>query len=553
MSRKSSVSFFVVFLVLCAASFLGFANGCGGGSTDTPTPTPPTPPTPTTVGITLTQRNDNARTGQNLQETMLTTTNVTSAGFGKLFSYPVDGAIYGQPLYVQNLQIPSQGFHNVVYVATEHDSVYAFDADQKAPGTLWTVNFTNSANAVTTVPCADEPASTCTFLGTEIGITSTPVIDLSTKTLYVCAFTKESGTYIHRLHALDLTTGAEKFGGPVVIQATVPGNGDGHSGGNVAFSAFTHLQRSALLLLNGVVYLTFASYDDTPPYHGWVLGYDSQTLASVSVLNLTPNGSDGGIWQSGAGPAADASGNVYLITGNGTFDANVGGSDFGDSFVKLQPTASSLSVADYFTPSDQYNLQSFDLDLGSGGPLLLPDQTSSHPHLMLSGGKQGTLYLVDRDNMGHFNATDDSQIVQSLVSATGPIFSAPAYWDNKVYIGGLKDTIKLFSLTNGLLSTAFVTQSATTFGFPGALLAVSANGSQNGILWALENAAYRVQLPAVLHAYDANDVSHELYNSTQAGPRDTLGVGVGFAVPTVANGKVYVGTQGELDVFGLIQ
>jgi PQQ-like domain len=551
MSRKSIVSFIALFLFLSIASFLGFANGCGSGAGDTTTPPPPPPP-PTAVGLILTQHNDNARTGQNLQETTLTPTNVTSATFGKLFSYPVDGAIYGQPLYVQNLTIAAQGVRNVVYVATEHDSVYAFDADQKSPGTLWTVNFTNSANGVTTVPCADEP-ETCEFVGTEIGISSTPVIDLSSKTLYVCAFTKEGGAYIHRLHALDLTTGAEKFGGPVVVQATAPGNGDGSSGGNLAFSSFTHLQRSALLLLNGVVYLTFAAYDDSPPYHGWVLGYDSQTLASVSVLNLTANGSDGGIWQSGVGPAADASGNVYVITGNGTFDDNTGGGDFGDSFVKLQPNANSLTVADYFSPNNQAMLSTDDDDLGSGGPLLLPDQTSSHPHLMLSGGKQGTLYLVDRDNMGHFNANDNSQIVQSLVGAVGAIFSGPAYWENKVYIGGLKDTIKLFSLSNGLLSTAPVSQSGATFGFPGAELSVSANGSENGILWALENAAYRVQLPAVLHAYDANDVSHELYNSTQAGTRDTLAFGVGFAVPSVANGKVYVGTLGELDVFGLIQ
>ncbi len=513
---------------------------------------PPPPPPPTAVGLILTQHNDNARTGQNLNETTLTPTNVTSATFGKLFSYPVDGAIYGQPLYVQNLTIAAQGVRNVVYVATEHDSVYAFDADQKSPGTLWTVNFTNSASGVTTVPCADEP-TTCQFFGTEIGISSTPVIDLSTKTLFVCAFTKENGAYIHRLHALDLTTGAEKSGGPVVVQATAPGTGDGSSGGNLAFSAFTHLQRAGLLLVNGVVHLAFASYDDSPPYHGWVLGYDSQTLASVSVLNLTANGSDGGIWQGGVGPAADASGNVYLITGNGTFDANTGGADFGDSFVKLQPNANSLTVADYFSPNNQAMLSNEDEDLGSGGPLLLPDQTSSHPHLMLSGGKQGTLYLVDRDNMGHFDASDNSQIVQSLVGMVGPIFSGPAYWENKVYIGGVKDSVKLFSLTNGLLSTAPVSQSAATFGFPGAELAVSANGSENGILWALENAAYRVQLPAVLHAYDANDVSHELYNSTQAGTRDTLAFGVGFAVPTVANGKVYVGTLGELDVFGLIQ
>jgi hypothetical protein len=529
-------------LLACAGVF---TFGCGGASTPAPDPVPP-PVLPT--GIIVTYHNDNQRTGQNVGETLLTPENVNSTGFGKVFSYPVDGAIYGEPLYVANLQI--QGVRNVVYVVTQHDSVYAFDADNKAPGLLWHVGFVDPTANITSVPCADEP-SACTFMGTEIGISSTPVIDIATRTLYVCAFTKENGSYVHRLHALDLATGSEKFGGPVPIQGSTTGSGDGTDGTNIAFNPHNHLQRSALLLANGVVYLAFASFDDTPPYHGWLFGYDAQTLQQQSIFNATPNGADGGIWQSGGGPASDISGNIYIVTGNGTFDANKGGPDFGDSFLKLTPANGSLPVASFFTPFNQAALNSIDLDVGAGGPLLLPDQAGSHPHLMMSGGKRGVLCLVDRDNMGGFRVQDDSQIVQSLTLGK-PIFFTPAFWENKVYIGGANDSLRIFPLTGGLLSPASSSQSASTFGFPGVTPSVSANGSQAGIVWVIENGAFRTGKPAILHAFDANDVSHELYNSKQAGARDTLPNGVGFGVPAVANGKVYVGTISELDVFGIL-
>ena len=542
------------------------ANGCGSMSNSVLSPNPPNPnppnpnppnPAPPVTGITITYHNDNQRTGQNLGETVLTPQNVISTTFGKLFSYPVDGAIYGQPLYVQNLQFPAQGIRNVVYVVTEHDSVYAFDADQKSPGTLWQVSLADAASNVTPVPCADEVAppgdtTTCNFIGTEIGITGTPVIDIDTKTLYVSAFTKEGTTYVHRLHALDLLSGSEKFGGPIAIQGSVPGTGDGSDGTNVAFDAHQHLQRSALLLSNGVVYVAFASFSDVTPYHGWIFGYDSQTLQQRALLNLAPNGTAAGIWASGGGMASDSAGNLFVVTGNGTFDADSGGQDYGDSFVKLTQAGSSLSVADFFTPFNQSNLNLQDLDLGAGGPVLLPDQSGGHAHLILAGGKQGTLYLVDRDNMGHFRTANNGQIVQSLASIVGAIFSTPAFWANKIYIAGVGDSLKIFDLNGGLLSTAPSSHSANTFGFPGATPTISANGSQAGIVWVLENAAFRTKKPAILHAYDANDVSHELYNSQQAGSRDTLPLGVGFAVPTVANGKVYVGTVSELDVFGVM-
>ena len=527
--------------LLCALALIFSARGCGTG----------TPPNLKPTGIMmLTYHNDNLRTGQNPQETVLTTENVNSSKFGKAFSYTVDGAIYAQPLYVQNLLIPVHGVRNVVYIVTEHNSVYAFDADQKAPGTLWHVDFVDGS-IVTPVPCADE-SQACDFLGTEIGITSTPAIDLDTKTLYVCAFAKTGDSYAYRLHALDLRTGSERFGWPVLIQGSVPGTGDGSDGVNVAFNAHNHLQRSALLLANGVVYVAFASFADAHPYHGWLFGYDTHRLKPPTVLNLTPNGAGAGIWQSGAGPASDSAGNIYVVTGNGTFDADLGGQAFGDSFVKFMPEASSPSVVDFFTPFNQASMDAVDHDLGAGGPLLLPDQGGNHPHLMLAGGKEGTLYLVDRDNMGHFLAGDNSQIVQPLEKIVGEVFSTPAFWESKVYIAGVADSLKVFKMNEGLLSTAPASHSANVFGFPGATPTVSANGSREGIVWVLENAAFRVQQPAILHAYDANDVSHELYNSQQAGTRDTLPIGVGFGVPTVANGRVYVGTLTELDVFGLL-
>lgn len=522
-------------LCLCAASLIFLANGCGLRTIPT--------------GNTLTFRNDNLRTGQNLYETVLTPANVNSSRFGKVFSYAVDGAIYGQPLYVKNLQVPNHGARNVIFVATQHDSVYAFDADQKATGALWQVSFINPASGVTSVPCIDE-SQACDFIGVEIGITGTPVIDLDSNTLYVCAFTKENGSYAHRLHALDLATGSEKFGGPVLIQGSVPGMGVGTDGVNIAFNPYSHLQRSALLLKNGVVYVAFGPFADAQPYHGWLFAYNALTLKQRTVLNMTPNGAGAGIWQSANGPASDDDGNIYVVTGNGSFDADVGGQNFGDSFVRLKPEAGSISVADFFTPFNQAHLNAYDADLGAGGPLLFPDQEGSHPHLMLAGGKEGTLYLVDRDKMGHFNAADDSQIVQSLVAIVPRIFSSPAFWENKVYIVGAKDSLKVFSLKDGLLSTAPAAQSANTFNFPGATPVISANGSQDGMVWAIENGLFRLGKSAILHAYDANDVTHELYNSQQAGTRDALPMGVGFAVPTVANGKVYMGTLSELVVFG---
>jgi hypothetical protein len=319
------------------------------------------------------------------------------------------------PLYVANVNIPGKGLRNVVYVATEHDSVYAFDADGSQSAPLWQVSFIDPAHGITTVPPADTGETG--DITPEIGITGSPVIDPSTNTLYVVAKTKEGSggntTYVHRLHALDIATGSEKLGGPVVIQGSVQGTGDGTSGGQVPFLSLRENQRAALLLNNGVVYVAFASHGDNPPYHGWVFGYSASTLQRTMVYNVTPNGEGGGIWQSGDGLAADSSGNVFFVTGDGTFDANSGGRDYGDSIIKI---SSAGAVLDYFTPHDHATMNAGDLDLGSGGTILLPDQPGAHTHLALSAGKNGTIYVVDRDNMGHYQTGNDNQIVQAIVN-----------------------------------------------------------------------------------------------------------------------------------------
>jgi hypothetical protein len=494
----------------------------------------------------LRYHNDPGITGQNLNETVLTLANVNPNTFGKLFSYPLDDQSFTQPLYVSNVPIPGQGTHNVVYLGTEHDTIYAFDADGLTSAPLWSVNFTNPAAGITAIPATNVGGP----ITPEVGITGTPVIDGNSGTLYVVAATEENGTYVHRLHALDITTGQEKFSGPVVIQARVPGNGWGSANGQIAFQTVLELQRSALLLANGVVYIAWASYSDMGLYHGWILGYDASTLQQVAVWNSTPNGQQGGVWLSGASLSNDSSGNVFTIVGNGTFDADVGGSDYGDSFLKLIPQGNSFTVSDYFTPFDQLALANGDIDVGSAGLTLLPDQPGPVPHLAVSAGKSGKIYLLDRDNMGKFQTGSDSQIVQSIAGALGYAandneYSTASYWQGNVYFIGNGDVVKQFQLSNGLLSTRPVAVGTQVYGYPGANTSISANGASNGILWSIGPAG-------VLHAYDASNVAHELYNSNQAGSRDQFGSAVRFSVPTVINGKVYVGGYSQLAVFGLL-
>jgi hypothetical protein len=507
---------------------------------------PPAPVRAQPAAGVYTYHDNTMRTGAVTNETLLTPSNVSTQTFAKLFSAAIDGYAYAQPLYVSGVSIPGNGTHNVVYVATEHDSVYAFDAD--TGWLLWRRSFLDPASGITTVPSQD---TVCINLTPEIGITSTPVIDPSTNTIYVVAKTKENGSYFHRLHALDIATGAEKFGGPVAINASVPGTGPGNVNGVVTMDPLRSLQRSALLLKDGVVYIAFASNCDIGPYDGWVLGYNASDLSQQYEFNDAPDGSEGGIWMSGAGPAASTdSGDIFVSTGNGTFDADSGGPDYGDSVVRLSPGATALDPIDFFAPSNQQFLAANDLDLGSAGVVLLPDQTSGPQHLLVTSGKQGTIYLINRDDMGGFNSSAD-QIVQEFTGAVTAMFSTPSFWNSTMYAVGKNDVPKAFAFGGGQFEQVPASRGTVNFPYPGATPSISADGNSNGILWAIKGGTGAAQ--AVLYAFDAGDLSRELYDANQNPARD-LGLGsyVRFAPPTVAAGKVYVGTTSQLNAYGLI-
>ncbi len=504
-----------------------------------------------------TYHNDSARMGANTNETTLTPGNVNTNSFGKLFSYPVDGYVYAQPLYVANVAITNKGVHNVVFVVTEHDSVYAFDADSNTGSNsvaLWQRSFINPGAGITT-PSTNDVGTTDIL--PEIGITGTPVIDVATGTMYLVAKTRQiSGgitNFFQWLYALDIRTGNDRPNSPVGIQASVPGTGEGNDGsGHVPFSALRQNQRSALLLLNGVVYIGWASHGDNSPYHGWIMGYDAASLQQVCVFNANPNGVKCGIWMAGGGLAADPGNNIFCVTGNGTFDAATN-NDYGDSLLKLSVSGTTnLTLADYYTPFNQLHLSTNDTDFGSGGIMVLPDSVGStnHPHLAIAAGKEGKVCLVDRDNLGHYNTTNDNQIVQFITNAIGVCLSSPAYFNNRVYYMAYKDSLKCFAITNGLLTTSPITKSTLVSGIFGASPSISANGTNNAVAWILLTDAYKTQGPAVLHAYDAYNLSTELYNSAQAGTRDVPGGAVKLTLPTVANGKVYVGTETALTVYG---
>jgi len=505
-----------------------------------------------------TYHNDNSRRGLNDNETILTHANVNPDQFGKLFSQKTDGYSYAQPLYLSGVSIPGLGMHNVVYVATEHDTIYAFDADsnQGINGqALWQRSFIDPVHGITTVASWADAA--CTDLRPEIGITGTPVIDPQTGTLYVVVRTKENGQFFQRLHALDVFTGAEKFGGPTVIKTKMKGSGDGAVNGFVHFDPLRNNQRAGLLLVNGLIYIAWASHCDNGPYHGWVMSYDARTLKQNGVWNSTPNAGLGGVWQLGGAPAADEDGNVYFATGNGGFDADIGGTDFGDSVLKMgNPLHRQLPVLDYFTPHDQQYLDDQDLDLGSGGPMLLPTQRpgSPHQHLLTLAGKGAVIYLIDRDNMGHFNPNNDDQIVQSLPASILITGGISAWWNNTIYFVPVFDTMKAFHFDpkTGLISPTPASQTVTYFDYPTALVSVSSNGNKDGIVWAPQDDGYYTGAPAILRAYNAHNLAQELYNSEENLSRDDPGQAGKLTVPTVVNGKVYFTTHKRLVVYGLL-
>jgi outer membrane protein assembly factor BamB len=487
-------------------------------------------------------RYDNTGTGQNRFETLLTPRNVNAATFGKLFAAPVDGYVYAQPLYVGNVAVPGQGTHNVVYVATENGTIFAIDADSGVE--LFHTNLG---------PAVPKDQLACLDLGPQIGITGTPVIDPASHTLYVAAKTFKDGSSFFHLHAIDIASGTEKNGSPALITAALRGDGGGSRNGMVVFDAAPQLQRPGLVLVNGQVIITFGSICDRGPFHGWVFAYDAASLKRTGVFLTTPNGNHGGIWQAGGSPVTDAEGDLYVITGDGEFDAYDGGSDYGDSFLRLRFAANDSSApTDYFTPFDQKEMDVENADLGSSGPMVLPDQVGQHPHLLFGAAKNSSMYLVDRDDMGHYQSSSNNQIVQYIPHAfRTKIHVSPAYWRNStsewIYVCPVEGRLQAFPLSRGRLSPMPSSQTPTVFGYPGTTPVISSNGNSDGIVWALEN------ITGVLHAFLAANLSVELYNSKQAQDNhDAAEHGVQFYAPMVVNGKVYFGTRGHLYAYGLL-
>jgi hypothetical protein len=548
----------------------------------------------------LTYHNDAARDGTNAREYALMPSTVSTATFGKLFSCAVDGAVYTQALWMRGFNIGG-GIHNVIFVATQHDTAYAFDADANPCVTYWHVNLLDALHGGT----GNENPVTWNDVGNcfgdiypEVGVTGTPVIDASTQTMYLVSASEKnpitsgncsssSATFYHRLHALDLATGNEKFHAPVTIAASVPGTGDGSSGGMVSFDSQLHHQRSGLAEDAGNIVVVFAAHEDATPYHGWVIAYKANNVQQqTAVFNTTPNGvggADGGIWAGGGAPAIDSGGDIYVATGNGVFDEAPPppDNDYGDSILRLHPKSGStlngvnLTVAGWFTPYDEQTLQQEDGDLGSGAPVLLPNQTSGAgpTHLLVQTGKEGIVYLIDRDNMGQFNPVNNDQIVQSFRGPSSGLWGTPALWGNNLYVGGQFDAVRQFTFnpSTELFNLGVSSLTAHSFGYPGSTPSVSSLGGAHGIVWAIDASLYGYASPnagvscssvpvpppctgpAILHAYDATNLSVEYWNSSMAANnRDQAGNAVKFVPPTVANGKVYVGTRTEIDVYGLL-
>ncbi len=494
----------------------------------------------------LSFHNDNARTGQNLGEGILTPANVNASSFGKLFNFAVDGKVDAQPLYVNAVTVGGHR-HNLLIVATEHDSVYAIDADTGTK--YWQVSVLPSGETTSDTRNCDQVVP-------EIGITATPVIDPAAGphgTIYVVAMSKNaSGAYFHRLHALDLTTGAEQFGGPTLVQASVSGTGN-----STTFDAKQYKDRPGLLLLNGTVYTSWGSHCDIEPYAGWSMGYNETTLKQTSVFNFVPNGSEAAPWAGGA-TGADAQGNIYYTLGNGTFDTTLNSSgfpakgDFGNSVVKLGTGGGTLAALDYWTMYNTGSESNSDTDLGSGGLVLLPDMKDAGGttrQLLAVAGKDGNLYVADRNNMGHYDATNDGTLYQQLNGALpGGVWSNPAYFNNTVYFGSVGSSIRAFPVTNAKLAAQPSSTTPDSFTYPGANPSISAYGTANAIVWAISNNS-----SAGLYAYNAGNLGSKLYDSTQAANgRDGFGAGNKFIVPTIANGKVYAATTNSVAAFGLL-
>jgi hypothetical protein len=527
---------------------LATLTACGGSAAAPVQQGDQNPPPLAQHTAVTTYRNDNARTGANLTETTLTPSNVSAVGFGKLAAVPVQGDVFAQPLYVPAVRIGNREPRNLIIVATEHDQVYAIDANTHA--IVWHKDFLGTGGTVATLSPSDVLG--CLLIAPEIGITGTPVIDMSTLTIYLVVATKEMQngqlSYYQRIHALGLTTGEDKLT-PTTITSPPDPNG---LFGAARYDPQVNNQRAALLLVDQQIYVAWASNCDLGVYQGWVMSFDSGTLQLTGAWTADPSGESGGIWMGGAGPAADAAGDIYLAVGNGLSDAMIGGTNYGDSIVRLRHSTDQISALDYFIPFDWETLFDEDLDLGSGGPLLLPDQPgTAHPHLLTVTGKDGTVYLLDRDNLGHWQPDNDGEVVQSFKPSSGRCFCNPAVWNDTIYFGWMGGPVEGFHLDpiqEQMTTSPVTTTGNLTNGYPGVSPSISADGSSNGILWVLEN----MGPSAELRAFDAHDLSKQLYDSGWSQLRDGGGPSATFSVPTVADGLVFVGTRGELDIYGLL-
>lgn len=537
-------------------------TGCGGGGGASAPPVqttnqtdPPDPPIDAATAVT-TYHNNNARTGANITETTLTPSNVNVVSFGKVASVAVQGDVYAQPLYVSNVTMSDHASHNIVIVATEHDQVYALDAITHT--ILWHKDFLGGEGIATPVPVQDV---NCDAIASEIGITGTPVIDLTGATVDMVVRTKETqnghAVYYQRLHALRLSNGQDRVSPTTIVN---PPNTNGQFGA-ANFDPLMNQQRAALLLVNGNIYVSWASHCDLGSYTGWLMSFNANSLELTGAWTPTPSGIQGGIWMGAAGPASDASGDVYLAVGNGWSDVMVGGANYGDAAVRLRYSSAGLSVIDYFMPFDFSMLGSDDLDLGASGPVLLPTQSGApHPNLLTVAGKDGTVYLLDRDNLGKWNPDHDSQIVESFQQQSqqqdAEAFCTPAFWNNTLYYAVTQDALKAYAFdttTQQINTTPISTSAPVRFGWPGSTPSISANGNASAIVWILQTDRYwQDNGYSVLRAFDATDLSHELYDTEMSLNRDHPGVAIKFTVPTIADGQVFVGTHNELDIYGLL-
>jgi hypothetical protein len=518
-------------------------------------------PTPVTVP---TWRYDLTHSGENTRETALTTANVNVNSFGKLFVLTVDDTVYAQPLYVPGLTMSDGQVHNVLFVATENDSIYAFDADTNGGANanpIWKISMLDAAHGAgagaTAVPWRDTGSSD---IAPTIGITGTPAINPATNTMYVVAASKENGAYFSRLHAINILTGAEGQNSPVAITATVAGTGNGSSGGQLSFSPLWENQRSALDFYNGYVYIDYASHGDYGPWHGWLFAYNATTLQQTAAMCTSPNGFGAGVWASGAGMPIDddvPGGRMFFDTGNGDNDANLPlsqSTELGESIVDLSLANGGLTPTDSFTTFNAVTLTAGDEDMGSGGILMVPDQQGDHPHILVQAGKEGRIVVLDRDNLGGYasEATSNTNALQDIMGEIGGCWCTPAYWNSKIYIWPMKDTAKVFDLDNGVLTGGPSSESTIPSANPSPSFSISSNGDQQGIAWAVRSDKFSTHGALVLYAWDANDLTNTIYESDANASRDAGGPAARYSIPMATNGKVYVAADGEVDVYGLL-